>query len=102
MCKFDMKHDWTDDNKGRFPPRKISIGSVGLFLILYYPHRQTKKVENASTLYHPGCGSKVQTGTENWFRTPMRGFNYVPIRSDPILIFLSGNRLFVYATGLLV
>ena len=24
-----------------------------------------KKVENTSTLYHPGCGSQVQTGTEN-------------------------------------
>ncbi len=25
-------------------------------------------------------------------RFKMRGFNFVPIRSDPILIFLSGNR----------
>ena len=51
-----------------------------------------KKVENTSTLYHPGCGSQVQTGTENWYRKPMRGFNFVLIRSDPMLIFLSGNR----------
>ena len=51
-----------------------------------------KILENTSTLYHPGCGSHVQTGTENWYRKPMRGFNFVPIRSDPMLIFLSGNR----------
>ena len=51
-----------------------------------------KKVENTSTLYHPGCGSQVQTGTENWYRKLMRGINFVPIRSDPMLIFLSGNR----------
>ncbi len=37
-------------------------------------------------------GSQVQTGTETWYRKPMRGFNFVPIRSDPMLIFLSGNR----------
>ncbi len=38
-----------------------------------------KKVENASTLYHPGCRSQVQTATENWYRKPMRGFNFAPI-----------------------
>ena len=38
-----------------------------------------------------GCGSQVQTGTENWYQKPMHGFNFVPIRSDPMLIFLSGN-----------
>ncbi len=40
--------------KDRFPLRKISIGSdrIGLFFILYYPHRWMKKVENTTTLYH--------------------------------------------------
>ena len=40
------------------------------------------KVENTSTLDHPGCGSVVQTGTENCYRKPLRGFNFVPIQSD--------------------
>ncbi len=67
---------------------------IGLdFSILYYLHRQTKKVENTSTLYHPGCGSQVQTGTENWHRN---WFNSVPIRSDPMLIFLRENRPLEY------
>ena len=65
---------------------------IGPFSILYYPHCWTKKVENTSTLYRPGCGSQVQTGTENCYRKPMLGFNFVPIRSDPMFIFLSGNR----------
>ena len=43
-------------------------------------------------LYHLGCGSQVQTGTENWYRNSLRGFNFLPIRSDPMLIFLSGNQ----------
>ena len=47
--------------KGSFPLRKITIGSDWTFSILYYPLCQTKKVENTSTLYHPGCGS-------NWNR----------------------------------
>ena len=38
------------------------------------------------------CGSQVQTGTKNWYRKPISGFNFVPIRSDPTFIFLSGNR----------
>ena len=54
---------------------------TGLFSILYYPHRRTKKVENISPVCHPGHGSQVQTGTENWDRNPMRGFNFVLIRS---------------------
>ena len=45
-----------------------------------------KRVESTSTLYHPGCGS------ENWYRKPMRGFNFVPIWSDSMLIFLSENQ----------
>ena len=37
-----------------------------------------KKAESAnSTLYDPGCGSQVQTGTENWHRKPMHVFNFV-------------------------
>jgi hypothetical protein len=62
---------------------------TGLSSILYYPHRWTKKVENTSTLHLPGCGSQVQTGTENWYQKPMCGFNLVSIWSDPMLIFLS-------------
>ncbi len=79
--------------QGRFPLWKISIGSGWTFFhfVLSTPPDQ-KKVENTSTLYHPGCGSQVQTGTENWYRKPMRGFNFVPILSDPMLIFLNGNR----------
>ncbi len=45
-----------------------------------------KKVKNTSTLYHPGCGSQIQTGTE----IPCAGL--ILFRSDPMLIFLSGNR----------
>ncbi len=50
-------------SKGRFPLRKISIGSdqTGLFFILYYPHRWMKKVENTTTLYRKIIGS-------NWNR----------------------------------
>ncbi len=44
-----------------------------------------KNVENTSTLYHRGCGSQVQTGTENWYRTPMRGFNFVRSALIPCL-----------------
>ena len=40
-----------------------------------------------------GRKSQVQTGTENWYRKPICvGFNFVPIRSDSMLIFLNGNR----------
>ena len=28
-------------------------------------------------LYHPSCRSQVETGTENWYRKPMHGFNFV-------------------------
>ena len=72
----------TQENKHR-------IGSDWTFFILYCPHRRTKKVENTSTFI---TGSQVQTGTENRHQKPTRGFNFVPIRSDPLLIFLSGNR----------
>ena len=48
--------------KGRFQLRKISIGSDWTCII----HTAgPKKVEDTSTLYHPGCGSQVQTGTDN-------------------------------------
>ena len=76
----------------QFPLRKISIGSDWLSVRLIIHTTGPKKVENTSTLYHPGCGSQVQTGTENWYRKSMRGFNFVLIRSDPMLISLSGNR----------
>ncbi len=73
-----LRPDSTQENKHRigldFFPSSI-IHTAG-----------QKKVENTSTLYHPGCGSQV------WYRKPMRGFNFVPIRSDPMPIFLSGNR----------
>ena len=66
----------------RFPLRRIGIGSDWTFSILYYPHRRTwKKVENTSTLYHPGCGSQVQTGTENWYRNSRARVQFC---SDPI------------------
>ena len=53
---------------------------TGLFSILYYPHRRTKKVENTSTLYHKITGS-------NWNRkfAPKAHANvqfcYDPVRS---------------------
>ncbi len=62
----------------------ITFNSDRTISILYYRHRRTKKVENTSTLYHPGCGSQVQAGTENWHRKLTRGFKFVPI---PCLIF---------------
>ena len=37
-----------------FPPRHRN----GRFSTPHHPHRRTKKVENTSTLCHPGCGSK--------------------------------------------
>ncbi len=73
-------------------PTELKVGfhsasdRTGLFSILYHPHRRTKNVE---LLYYPGCGSQIQTGTENWYRKPMRGFNFVPIQSHPMLVFLS-------------
>ena len=44
-------------------------------------HRRTKKVEYTSTLYHSGCGSQVQTGTENWYR---KAHARVKFCSDPV------------------
>ena len=69
--------------QGQFPIRKISIGSDWTFfhLVLYIHTVGPKKVENTSTLYHPSCGSQIQTGTENWYRKPMRGFNFAPVPS---------------------
>ncbi len=43
-----------------------------------------KKVESTSTLYHPGCGSQVQAGTEYSHRKPMHArvqFCPDPVRS---------------------
>ncbi len=76
---------------GRFPLRKISIGSdrTGLFSSCIIRSAGPKKLKILQIFI---CGSQVLTGTENWYRKSMRGFNFVPIRSDPMLIFLSGNR----------
>ncbi len=67
--------------KAGFQLKKRSIGSKWTFfhLVLSAPPDQ-KTVENTSTLYHLGCGSQVQTGTENWYKRRMRGFSFVPIR----------------------
>jgi hypothetical protein len=57
---------------------------------------QIFKFENGPPNGPPVCYLKyalVQTGTENWYRMPMRGFNFVPIQPDPMLIFLIGHRL---------
>ncbi len=44
-------------SQGRFPLRKISIGSdqIGLFPSCIIRTVGPKKVENTSTLYRPGC-----------------------------------------------
>ncbi len=66
--------------KGRFPLRKKRIGSdrTGLFSILYYPHRQTKKVESTLTLYHMIIGS-------NWNRKLVpKAHARVQFCSDPV------------------
>ncbi len=49
-----------------------------------------KKVENTTTLYHRIIGLNW-SGTENWYRKPMRDSNFVPIRSDPMLTFLKAR-----------
>ena len=49
-----------------------------------------KNVENTSTLYHPGCGSQVQTGQKIGTESPICAGSI--LSSDPMLIFLSGNR----------
>ncbi len=67
-------------SKGRFSPWKISIGSdrTGLFSILYYPHRRTKKVQNTSTFYHRITGS-------NWNRKLVpKAHARVQFYSDPV------------------
>ncbi len=40
-----------------------------------------KKVENTST-NHPGCGSQVETGTENWYRKPI--YAWIQFCSNPV------------------
>ncbi len=52
------------NSEDRFPLRKISIGSDPFPSCIIYT-AEPKKVEITSTLYHPGCGSQVQTRTEN-------------------------------------
>ncbi len=51
------------------PFRPVSIQEnkyrIGLFPSCIIHTTRPKKVENTLTLYHPGCGSQVQTGTEN-------------------------------------
>ena len=74
----------TQENKHR-------IGLYSSCIILSAPPDR-KKLKILELFYLSGCGAQVQTGTENWYRKPMSGFNFVPIRSDPMLIFLSGNR----------
>ena len=67
--------------KANFPLRKITVGSdrTGLFSILYYPHHQTKKVENTSTLYHRIIGS-------NWNRKLVpKAHSRGQFCSDPVL-----------------
>ena len=66
--------------EGRFPLRKISIGSdqTGLFSILCYPHRRNKKVEIISNLYYPGWRIKGS----NWNRK--LGCVRVQFCSDPV------------------
>ncbi len=70
----------TQENKHR-------IGLDFFHLVLSAPPHQ-KKVENTSTLYHPGCSHrfKLKAHGASWYRKPMRAFNFVPIRSDPMLI----------------
>ncbi len=48
--------------KGPFPFRKMSIGSDWTFSTCIIHTAGPKKLK---ILYHPGCGSQVQTGTEN-------------------------------------
>ena len=72
--------------KSCFQCYKICIGSDWNFYILYYPHRWTKKVGNTSTLYLWITGS-------NWNRKlVLKVHARVHFCSDPMLIFLSGNR----------
>ena len=72
------------------------IGSDWTFFPLVLSAQPDQSVENISALYYPGCRTQIQSGTENWYRKPMRGFKFVPIRSDPMLIFLSGNQPLQY------
>ncbi len=70
----------TAPRQGRWHSGKQASDWTFFHLVLSAPPDQ-KTVENSSTLYHPGCGSQVQTETKNWYRKPMRGFNFLPIRS---------------------
>ncbi len=65
---------------------KHRIGSDWTFSILYYPHRQTKKVENTSTLYPSG----LQITGSTWNRKLVP--KLVQFCSDLMLIFLRGNQ----------
>jgi hypothetical protein len=48
---------------------------------------RTKKVENVSTFYYPPSNVAGSIGTKNSYWWRMRRFCFVPIRSDPLLIF---------------
>ena len=60
--------------------------------LMYCMHWRTK---TSWTYFNSSLSELTVTGssrTENWHRRRMRKLNFVPIRSDPMLIFLSGNR----------
>ena len=79
------------ENALSFPLNQASDW-IFFHLVLSAPSDQ-KKLKILQPLYHPDCGSQVQIiKTGNWYRKHMRGFNFVPIRSNPMLIFLRGNR----------
>ncbi len=63
---------------GRFPLRKIRIGSD------FFPSCiiRTGGPKKLKILHLFICGSQFQNGTENWYRKPMRGFNFFPMCSD--------------------
>jgi hypothetical protein len=87
--------------KGRFPLRKIT-DRIGLFSILYLsapPDQKQLKILQLFIIRIVDHRFKLKQ--KNWYRKPMRGFDFVPLRSDPILvIFRSGNqpslKIFIY------
>ena len=52
-----------------------------------------KKVENTSTLYLRVADHRFKLELKIGTESPCADSNIVPIRSDPMLIFLSGDRL---------
>ncbi len=82
MLPFDIcKIQAIMEPEGWCPLRKIRIGLDFCPSCIIHT-AGPKKVGNTSTLCHQGCRSQVQTGTENWYRKPMRGFKV--FRSGPI------------------